>query len=411
MATKIQVRRDTSANWTSLNPTLSSGEIGFETNTGKFKIGNGSTLWSALDYFLDSSDLSGYLTAASASTTYLTQASASTTYLTQSSASTTYLTQTSASTIYQPKVENVDNTEIGYLNNASANIQTQLNTLTSNVNLKAPLIPTTNSQTGTTYTLVSEDLGKHVTMTNASSMTLTIAPNSSLNFSVGAQVTVSNLSTVRNVSIVGGSGVTFVNSFDKFIPFESSVILTMTAVDVWLVSPMVASGLVPIASGSFGGNSSITFLNCFSSQYRNYTIEVMIESVASTMAGGGLTFQLLAGGTPAGSNYSYHLNWAYGYGSTPSFKSFAASSGGGSGFALTSTQAAYPYFVRWDIANPWLSISTFGMSRAYGATADATESIFNGGFRHSLTASYDGCLISSNGPTMNGAVRIYGNRF
>ena len=126
MATKIQVRRDTSANWTSLNPTLSSGEIGYETNTGKFKIGNGSTLWSALDYFLDSSDLSGYLTASSASTTYLAQASASTTYLTQSSASTTYLTQTSASTIYQPKVENVDNAEIGYLNGVTSLIQTQI---------------------------------------------------------------------------------------------------------------------------------------------------------------------------------------------------------------------------------------------------------------------------------------------
>jgi len=97
MATKIQLRRDTSANWTSLNPTLSAGEIGYETNTGKFKIGNGSTLWSALDYFLDSSDLSGYLTASSASTTYLTQASASTTYLTQSSASTNYLDKTDAS--------------------------------------------------------------------------------------------------------------------------------------------------------------------------------------------------------------------------------------------------------------------------------------------------------------------------
>jgi hypothetical protein len=116
MATKIQVRRDTSANWTSLNPTLSSGEIGYETNTGKFKIGNGSTLWSALDYFLDSSDLSGYLTASSASTTYLAQASASTTYLTQSSASTTY----------QPKVANVDNTEIGYLNGVTSLIQTQI---------------------------------------------------------------------------------------------------------------------------------------------------------------------------------------------------------------------------------------------------------------------------------------------
>lgn len=52
---KIQVRRDTSANWTSANPTLSSGEIGFETNTGKFKVGNGSSAWSALSYFVSGS--------------------------------------------------------------------------------------------------------------------------------------------------------------------------------------------------------------------------------------------------------------------------------------------------------------------------------------------------------------------
>ena len=46
----IQVRRDTAANWTSTNPTLAAGEIGFETNTGKFKFGNGSSTWTALAY-------------------------------------------------------------------------------------------------------------------------------------------------------------------------------------------------------------------------------------------------------------------------------------------------------------------------------------------------------------------------
>lgn len=51
MATKIQVRRDTAANWTSVNPTLSDGELGYETNTGYMKIGNGSTQWSSLSYF------------------------------------------------------------------------------------------------------------------------------------------------------------------------------------------------------------------------------------------------------------------------------------------------------------------------------------------------------------------------
>ena len=48
--TRIQNRRDTAANWTSTNPTLASGEIGVESNTGKFKIGDGSTAWTSLLY-------------------------------------------------------------------------------------------------------------------------------------------------------------------------------------------------------------------------------------------------------------------------------------------------------------------------------------------------------------------------
>lgn len=48
--TKLQVRRDTAANWTSVNPTLSAGEFGYETDTGKIKIGTGSTAWASLAY-------------------------------------------------------------------------------------------------------------------------------------------------------------------------------------------------------------------------------------------------------------------------------------------------------------------------------------------------------------------------
>lgn len=47
---RILLRRDTAANWTSGNPVLASGELGYETNTGKFKIGNGSTAWNSLSY-------------------------------------------------------------------------------------------------------------------------------------------------------------------------------------------------------------------------------------------------------------------------------------------------------------------------------------------------------------------------
>jgi hypothetical protein len=47
---QIQVRRDTAANWTSVNPVLAAGEIGLETNTRKTKFGDGTTAWTSLAY-------------------------------------------------------------------------------------------------------------------------------------------------------------------------------------------------------------------------------------------------------------------------------------------------------------------------------------------------------------------------
>ena len=50
MPTKIQLRRDTAADWTSNNPTLSEGEFGWESDTNRFKIGDGSAAWNSLAY-------------------------------------------------------------------------------------------------------------------------------------------------------------------------------------------------------------------------------------------------------------------------------------------------------------------------------------------------------------------------
>ena len=50
MAIRIQLRRDTAANWTSVNPVLANGEMGIETDTLKAKVGNGSAAWSARPY-------------------------------------------------------------------------------------------------------------------------------------------------------------------------------------------------------------------------------------------------------------------------------------------------------------------------------------------------------------------------
>ncbi len=63
MTTQIKIRRDTAANWTSINPVLAVGELGLETDTRKAKFGDGATAWNSLAGYLVAPDSSA-LTAA-----------------------------------------------------------------------------------------------------------------------------------------------------------------------------------------------------------------------------------------------------------------------------------------------------------------------------------------------------------
>jgi hypothetical protein len=47
---RIQLKRGTASQWTAANTVLFTGEIGYETDTAKFKIGDGSTAWNSLGY-------------------------------------------------------------------------------------------------------------------------------------------------------------------------------------------------------------------------------------------------------------------------------------------------------------------------------------------------------------------------
>lgn len=94
----------------------------------------------------------------------------------------------------------VNSTELNYVDNVTSAIQTQLDS-------KAPLYPSTNAQTGTTYTLILSDTGKYVEMNNASANTLTVPPNSSVAFPIGTEVTVIRTGAGLT-TIAPGAGVT-----------------------------------------------------------------------------------------------------------------------------------------------------------------------------------------------------------
>lgn len=50
--TTFKLRRGTASQWTTTNYILADGEPGFERDTKRFKIGDGSTTWNNLEYYL-----------------------------------------------------------------------------------------------------------------------------------------------------------------------------------------------------------------------------------------------------------------------------------------------------------------------------------------------------------------------
>jgi hypothetical protein len=134
MAVQIQLRNDTAANWTSANPTLAAGEVGLETNTGKLKIGNGTTAWNSLAYF-EPSTLDGLsdVTITSASTGQVVQFNG-TAWVNSDVAISEVTGLQTALDGKQAVISGVSNTEIGYLDGVTSAIQTQLDGKVDEVN-------------------------------------------------------------------------------------------------------------------------------------------------------------------------------------------------------------------------------------------------------------------------------------
>jgi hypothetical protein len=154
MTSRLQNRRDTAANWTSNNPTLAAGEIGLETDTAKYKMGDGTTAWNSLAYAY---------TAGSAGATGPTGP----------------IGATGPSGPTGPS--------------------------------GAGGVEAVNAQTGTTYTFVLTDRDDLVTASNASAQTYTIPLNSSVAFPTGSLVNLIQIGTGQ-VTVQGAGGVTVLST-------------------------------------------------------------------------------------------------------------------------------------------------------------------------------------------------------
>jgi len=273
---RILLRRDTSSNWTSGNAVLASGEIGYETNTGKFKIGNGSTAWTSLAYSITTNlaasvlnDLGDVTITSAADGDFLrwngtawindavnlstdtigsyVQSLVAGTGVTLSGNSGENATPTVNvdTTVIQARVADVSDTEIGYLNGVTSAIQTQ-------IDLKAPLASPTFSGT--------------VTLPSGTVTSAMIADGTIVNADISSSAAIadSKLATISTANKVSNSATTATdaNTASAIVARDASGNFTAGTITAALTgNASTATTLATarnIAGQSFNGSANIS---------------------------------------------------------------------------------------------------------------------------------------------------------
>jgi hypothetical protein len=206
VVTQIQIRRGTAAQWTSANPTLAVGEFGYESDTGKFKIGTGSTAWTSLSY----------------------QGAGTVTSITAGTGLSGGAITTSGTIAIDSTVATLTGTQTLTNKTATGLIYTQT--------LLTPSF-TTNA-----YTLVLGDQGDILLASNGSTAgTINIPTNASVAFPIGTQITIIQTGAGQLTIQATTSGTTTVASTGasstapKLRAINSSATCIKTNTDTWYV--------------------------------------------------------------------------------------------------------------------------------------------------------------------------------
>jgi hypothetical protein len=181
VVTQIQVRRGTASQWTSANPTLASGEWGFETDTLKTKIGNGSTAWNSLAYATGSVSISNVTGLGTGVSTFLA---------------------TPSSANLATALTDETGTGVAVFNDSP--------TIFNPIITQPQATPTFSANA---YTLVVGDAGDILLASNGSTAgTINIPTDATTNFAIGTQITILQTGTGQLTVQAASSGTTTVRS-------------------------------------------------------------------------------------------------------------------------------------------------------------------------------------------------------
>jgi hypothetical protein len=214
VVTQIQIRRGTASQWTSANPTLAAGEQGYETDTGKMKIGNGSTAWNSLAYAITGAV--GTVTSITAGTGLSGGTITGSGTIAIDTATTVDLSTAQTltnKTLTTPVISSISNSGTVTIPTGTVTLATLTGTETlSNKTLTDPKINLAFDAETASYTAVLANNGQVVTMDNASANTFSIPTNASVAFPIGTQINVLQIGAGQTTIQAVTSGTTTIQS-------------------------------------------------------------------------------------------------------------------------------------------------------------------------------------------------------
>lgn len=244
VVTQFQFRRGTASQWTSTNPVLASGEFGYETDTGKGKIGDGTTAWASLGYAVGGTVAVGNITGlgTGVGTWLATPSSANLASAVTDETGSGSLVFGTSPTIATPTLtlSTTTNTADGRIAWDATNDKIVVGDGSSTKEF-TPSTLTLNAQTGTTYTFVLTDKDKLVTASNASAQTYSIPTNASVAYPIGTQINIIQIGAGQVTINAVTSGTTTVSSTGatatapKLRVQYSSATLIKANTDLWYV--------------------------------------------------------------------------------------------------------------------------------------------------------------------------------
>ena len=236
MPVQIQMRRGTTAQWSTANPTLASGEVGVDTTLTKFKVGNGSTAWNSLGY---------------ASLTFQGAYAGGTTYypndiVTYNNSTYICILQSTGNlptnaTYWSLLAAAGAGDVVGPASSTDSVLAVYDGTtgkLLKNSTMAISSVGYINAPQSTNTTLALTDAGKHVWFTGGSTATLTVPTNASVAFPTGTTILVANNNS-GNLTI-SGAGVTFQlangTTGNRTVATKGMASLLKVATDTWWVT-------------------------------------------------------------------------------------------------------------------------------------------------------------------------------